>query len=57
MAHEKANRERYCQLKAIFMKNESKNLVSDTYISFIHEDKTNQPKISEKNTHSNKLSA
>jgi len=47
MAPKTVCRERYVQLKAIFMKTESKNLVSDAYLSFIPEDKINQPKISE----------
>ena len=57
MAFQKANRERCVQLKAIFMKNETKNLVPDVYSSFIPEDKTNPPEISEKNTHSDKIPA
>lgn len=39
------------------MKAEPKNLVSDTYISFIVGDNAYRPEISEKNTHSNKLPA
>jgi len=57
MAPKKAKWERCVQLKAIFMKTEPKNLVSVAYISFIPEDKTNRPEISEKNTHSDKLPA
>jgi len=57
MAPKKANRERCVQLKAIFMKTEPINQVSVAYISFIPEDKTNRPEISEKNTHSDKLPA